>query len=40
MVNLTILDMANLDASQNIRVAANFSLAANHAIGADLVYYN
>ena len=38
-VNLTILDMANLDASQNIRIAGNFSIAANHAVGADVVRY-
>ena len=38
-VNLTILDMANLDASQNIRIAGNFSIAANHAVGADVVFY-
>ena len=39
-VNLTILDMANLDASQNIRIAGNFSIAANHAVGADVVFYS
>jgi hypothetical protein len=39
-VDLRILDMSEHDASQNIRVAGNYSIAANHAIGADLVYYN
>lgn len=38
-VNLTILDMADKDASQNIRIAGNFSIAANHAVGADVVLY-
>jgi len=38
-VNLTILDMADKDASQNIRIAGNFSIAANHAVGADVVFY-
>lgn len=37
--DLRILDMGNLDASQNIRIAANFSIAANHAVGKDVVYY-
>lgn len=39
-VNLTILDMADKDASQNIRIAGNFSIAANHAVGADVVFYS
>ena len=39
-VNLAILDMADKDASQNIRIAGNFSIAANHAVGADVVFYS
>ena len=32
--------MADKDASQNIRIAGNFSIAANHAVGADVVFYS
>jgi len=39
MVDLRILDMAELDGSSQIRVASNFSFAANHAVGADVVLY-
>ena len=38
--DLRIVDMSEFDASQNIRVAANFSIAANHAVGADVVLYS
>lgn len=38
-VDLRVVDMSNTDASQNIRIAANFSIGSNHAVGADLVYY-
>jgi len=38
-VNLTILDMSQLDASSNIRIAMNYSIAANHAVGKDVVLY-
>jgi len=36
---LKVLDMSDLDASQNIRVAGNFSIGANHAVGKDVVRY-
>ena len=38
-VNLRIVDMSETDASQNLRVAGNFSIAANHAVGSDVVLY-
>ena len=38
-VNLTILDMSQLDASSNLRIAMNYSIAANHAVGKDVVLY-
>jgi len=37
--DLRVVDMSTTDASQNIRVAGNFSIAANHAVGKDVVYY-
>ena len=39
-VDIRIIDMSATDGSQNIRVAGNFSIGANHAVGADVVYYN
>ena len=38
-VDIRIIDMSATDGSQNIRVAGNFSIGANHAVGADVVRY-
>jgi hypothetical protein len=38
-VDIRIVDMSVTDASQNLRVAGNFSIGANHAIGKDVVRY-
>jgi len=38
-VDIRIVDMSATDASQNLRVAGNFSIGANHAVGADVVLY-
>ena len=38
-VDIRIIDMSATDGSQNIRVAGNFSIGANHAVGSDVVRY-
>ena len=34
-----VIDMADLDGSQNVRVVMRFTAAVQHGIGADIVYY-
>ena len=34
-----VLDMANLDGSDNVRVIMRFFAGVQHGIGADVVYY-
>ena len=35
-----LIDMADLDGSQNVRVVMRFTAAVQHGIGADIVYYS
>ena len=39
MNEVRILDLANVDGSQNVRVIMRFSATVNYAIGAELVLY-
>ena len=34
-----LIDMADLDGSQNVRVVMRFTAGVQHGIGADIVYY-
>jgi len=34
-----VLDMQNLDGSDNIRVVMRFTAGVQHGVGADIVYY-
>ena len=35
-----LIDMADLDGSQNVRIVMRFTSAVQHGIGADIVYYS
>jgi hypothetical protein len=39
MNEVRILDLANVDGSQNVRVIMRFSATVNYAIGAEVVLY-
>ena len=35
-----VIDMADLDGSQNVRVVMRFSAGVNYAVGSDIVLYS
>jgi len=39
-VNFKTIDMRDTTGANSIRIAANFSIGAQHAVGADIVYYS